>query len=122
MWLVGHSISGRGRLLWPVSTRGASTERQACRFELRWGKKANAANQLRIGQRMTRMKKLLLTTAAITALAAGSANAADMRVKAPLPPPPPACAQFGGFYAGANVGWGYGDHTLRSLDNIAGRF
>jgi outer membrane immunogenic protein len=68
------------------------------------------------------MKKLLLTTAAITALAAGSANAADMRVKAPLPPPPPACAQFGGFYVGANVGWGYGDHTFRSLDTIGDRF
>ena len=64
------------------------------------------------------MRKLLLTTAAIAALAAGSANAADMSVKAPYVPPPPPCAQFGGFYVGGNVGWGYGDHTFRSLDSI----
>ena len=65
------------------------------------------------------MKRLFLATTAIVALAAGSASAADMAVKArPLPPPPPPCAQFGGFYVGGNVGWGYGDHTFRSLDSV----
>jgi outer membrane immunogenic protein len=65
------------------------------------------------------MKKLLLMAAAIAALAAGPAGAADLR-KAPAapPPPPPPCAQFGGFYVGGNVGWGYGDHTFRSLDSF----
>jgi outer membrane immunogenic protein len=38
----------------------------------------------------------------------------------PVPPPLPACAQFGGFYVGGNVGWGYGDHTFRSLDSFGG--
>jgi outer membrane immunogenic protein len=64
------------------------------------------------------MKKLLLATFAVGAVAAGSANAADMQLKAPLPPPPPACAQFGGFYVGGNVGWGYGEHKFRDLDGF----
>jgi len=63
------------------------------------------------------MKKLLLTTAAIAALAAGSANAADMRVKAaPLPPPPPPCAQFGGLYVGAHAGWVYARRETTDVD------
>ncbi len=64
------------------------------------------------------MKKLLLATCAVGALAAGSASAADIPVRAPLPPPPPACAQFGGFYVGGNVGWGYGEHKFRDLDGF----
>ena len=66
------------------------------------------------------MKKVFLATTAIVALAAGSAGAADMAVKArPLPPPPPACAQFGGGYIGANVGWGYYDHRYHDKDGLA---
>ena len=70
------------------------------------------------------MKKLLLATSAIAALVmAVPAGAADLPVKArPLPPPPPPCAQFGGFYVGGNVGWGYGDHTFRSLDSFEIQF
>jgi outer membrane immunogenic protein len=68
------------------------------------------------------MKKLFLATTALVALIAVPAGAADMAVKAPYIPPPPSCAQFGGFYVGGNVGWGYGDHTFRSLDTIGGRF
>jgi outer membrane immunogenic protein len=65
------------------------------------------------------MKKLFLATTAMVALAYGSATAADLPTKArPLPPPPPPCAQFGGFYFGGNVGYGYGDHTFRSLDTF----
>jgi outer membrane immunogenic protein len=66
------------------------------------------------------MKQLLLATVGVVALAAGSASAADMAVKArpALPPPPPPCAQFGGFYVGGNVGWGFGDHTFRDLDGF----
>jgi outer membrane immunogenic protein len=64
------------------------------------------------------MKKLLLATVAGAALAAAApAGAADLRmpVKA-LPPPPPACAQFGGFYVGGHVGWGYYEHTWSDRD------
>ena len=64
------------------------------------------------------MKKLLLATFAVSALAAGSAGAADLPRARPLPPPPPPCAQFGGFYVGANVGWGYGEHRFRDLDGF----
>ena len=65
-----------------------------------------------------KMKKLFLATTAMVALSAASASAADLPVKARPLPPPPACAQFGGFYVGANLGWGYGDHTVRSLDSF----
>ena len=55
------------------------------------------------------MKKIFLATTALVALAAGSAAAADLPVayKGPAPVVRPACAQFGGFYIGANVGAGY---------------
>ena len=68
------------------------------------------------------MKKLLLATSAIAALViAAPAGAADIPVKArPLPPPPPACAQFGGFYFGGNVGYLSGEHRLRDLDGFVG--
>jgi outer membrane immunogenic protein len=63
------------------------------------------------------MKKLLLATTAIVALGAGAASAADMAVKArPLPPPLPACAQFGGFYVGAHVGAAYYRSERHDLD------
>ena len=63
------------------------------------------------------MKKLFLATTAVVALAAGSAGAADMAVKArPLPPPPPPCAQFGGWYFGGHVGWNYYKHEYKDLD------
>jgi outer membrane immunogenic protein len=54
------------------------------------------------------MKKYFLATTALVALAVGSAAAADLPV-AYSPPAPvrPACAQFGGFYIGANAGAGY---------------
>jgi outer membrane immunogenic protein len=68
------------------------------------------------------MKKLLLATTAIAALAAvTSAGAADLAVKArPYAPPPPACAQFGGFWLGAQVGWGKYDHQWSDKDAWAG--
>jgi outer membrane immunogenic protein len=63
------------------------------------------------------MKKLLLATTAIVALGTGAAGAADMAVKArPLPPPLPACAQFGGFYVGAHVGAAYYRSERHDLD------
>jgi outer membrane immunogenic protein len=65
------------------------------------------------------MKKLLLATTALVALTAGTAGAADMAVKArPLPPPPPPCAQFGGGYIGANVGWGIHNHNYHDKGNL----
>jgi outer membrane immunogenic protein len=64
------------------------------------------------------MKKLFLATAAVVALSAGSGSAADLSrpVYKAAPPPPPACAQFGGFYVGANAGWAYHDHTWNDRD------
>jgi outer membrane immunogenic protein len=63
------------------------------------------------------MKKLFLAMTAVVGLAAGSAGAADLPTKArPLPPPPPPCSQFGGFYIGANAGWGYAQHRFQDRD------
>jgi len=64
------------------------------------------------------MKKLLLGSVATGALlAAGSANAADLAVKAPrvapVVPPPPVFS-WTGCYVGAHVGWGWGRHDVRS--------
>ena len=64
------------------------------------------------------MKKVFLATSALVALIAVPAGAADMAVKYRPAPVVPACAQFGGFYVGGNVGWGYGDHTFRDLDGF----
>jgi outer membrane immunogenic protein len=64
------------------------------------------------------MRKILLATSAIVALvAAAPASAADIPVKAPVyRPAAPACAQFGGFYIGGNVGYAYYDHTWSDRD------
>ena len=55
------------------------------------------------------MKNRLLAGVALSALLAGSAAAADMRVKAP--PPPAAVFSWTGFYVGLNAGgaWGRSD-------------
>jgi outer membrane immunogenic protein len=55
------------------------------------------------------MKNRLLAGVALSALFAGSAAAADLRMKAP--PPPPAVFSWTGFYVGLNVGgaWGRSD-------------
>jgi outer membrane immunogenic protein len=55
------------------------------------------------------MKKLLLATAAVFALAAGSASAADLSRPAykAAPPPPPAYS-WTGWYWGVNVGYSWG--------------
>jgi outer membrane immunogenic protein len=64
------------------------------------------------------MKKFLLATAAVFALATNSSIAADLSrpVYKAAPVAPPACAQFGGFYVGANAGWAYHDHTWNDRD------
>jgi len=64
------------------------------------------------------MKRLIFAIASASLLSCGLANAADMAVKARPLPPAPACAQFGGFYVGANAGWGYGEHRFRDLDGF----
>jgi outer membrane immunogenic protein len=65
------------------------------------------------------MKKLFLATTALLALAAGSAGAADLAVKArPLPPPVPTCAQFGGAYIGGNIGYGYYNYNYHDRGNL----
>lgn len=64
------------------------------------------------------MNKLLIATLSFGALTLGAANAADLRapVKAPVAVAP-ACAQFGGFYAGVNGGWAY--HETHWVDRDA---
>lgn len=64
------------------------------------------------------MKKLFLATVSVVALA-GSAMAADMPVyKAAPVVAAPACAQFGGFYIGGNVGWKYYENKWSDKDWI----
>ena len=53
------------------------------------------------------MKAIFLATTAIMLVAAGMAGAADLGVAYKPAPARPACAQFGGFYVGANIGAGY---------------
>ena len=48
-----------------------------------------------------------------------SANAAALPTKAFVPPRSP-CAQFGGWYAGGQVGWAHYDHTWNDRDNWTG--
>jgi outer membrane immunogenic protein len=70
------------------------------------------------------MKKLFLATTALVALVSfGPSEAADLSrpmMKAPPPMARPACAQFGGFYVGGQVGWGYYDHQWKELDSWVG--
>ncbi|MBI5110411.1 MAG: porin family protein [Rhodovulum sp.] len=54
--------------------------------------------------------------AATIAVAAGPSFAADMAVKAPPVMAGPACAQFGGFYLGAQGGTSYYDYRWQDLD------
>jgi len=68
------------------------------------------------------VKKLLLSGAALAALAVGPANAADLGLPQAAPPPIPAYVPFSwtGFYAGGNIGaaWIQGDFT----DNLGNTF
>src|SRR5262245_10580704 len=69
------------------------------------------------------MRKLLVVGAAIVALGAASANAADLRVKAPVyKAPPPPVWSWTGCYIGAHVGglWAHKDWTLQPPDPIVG--
>jgi outer membrane immunogenic protein len=69
------------------------------------------------------MTRFFLATAAIAALIAVPAGAADMRmpVKAPAPVvAAPACANFGGVYIGIHGGWTYYQHEHKDLDQFAG--
>src|SRR5262245_12407744 len=66
------------------------------------------------------MKRLFLATTAFVALAAfGLVEAADLAVKA-APIARPACAQFGGFWLGAQAGWAKYDHQWWDKDGWAG--
>jgi outer membrane immunogenic protein len=68
------------------------------------------------------MKKLLLATASLVVLA-GSAMAADLPVYKAAPiVAAPACANFGGFYVGGNVGWKYYEHKWKDKDNYGAGF
>jgi outer membrane immunogenic protein len=66
------------------------------------------------------MKKVLLASVFGFAFV-GSAIAADMSVPVKAAPAVvrPACAQFGGFYLGGNVGWGYLAHNYQDRDGLA---
>jgi outer membrane immunogenic protein len=68
------------------------------------------------------MKKVLLaTTALVAAAVTAPASAADMRpaLKAPPPIARPLCAQFGGFYVGAHIGWAAYDYNWNDQDGWA---
>lgn len=56
------------------------------------------------------MKKLLIAGAALAALIGTPALAADMALKASPPPAPPPCV-WCGWYAGVNIGYGWGRNT-----------
>lgn len=65
------------------------------------------------------MKKLLIASAALAAIYSAPAVAADMAVKAAAPVlARPACAQFGGWYVGGNVGYAYYEHNLADRDGL----
>jgi outer membrane immunogenic protein len=61
------------------------------------------------------MKRSFVLGAVLTSVLAGSAMAADMRTKAP-PVARAACAHFGGFYVGGQVGVGSYSHRFDDLD------
>ena len=64
------------------------------------------------------MKKLLLATTAFVILAAGSANAADMRARPAYAPPPPAYS-WNGWYIGGNVGYSWGNAKYDSTTSTS---
>src|SRR4051812_17752265 len=67
------------------------------------------------------MKKILIASA--FAMVAGSAIAADMPAAYKAAPVArPACAQFGGFYIGGNVGWAYHETSFGDPDNWVDNF
>jgi outer membrane immunogenic protein len=66
------------------------------------------------GENTIMKKYLLLSTAALAAIAFTTAGlAADLPVKAPVMPPPPPLFSWTGFYLGGNIGaaWGHRDVT-----------
>lgn len=68
----------------------------------------------------------MLRTLALAALSFGLAtslaSAADMPTKAPLAPPPAPVFNWTGFYAGAQVGYGWGHTTADSFNANTGAF
>jgi outer membrane immunogenic protein len=69
------------------------------------------------------MKKLLLTSVALTALVTAPALAADMRVRGPVkapPPPPPPFFSWTGCYIGGHIGGLWASKEWRLDDNFEG--
>lgn len=64
------------------------------------------------------MKRTLLAIAGLVAIG-GTASAADMPVKAAPVIARPACAQFGGFYLGGQVGYGYYNYNYHDRGFLA---
>jgi outer membrane immunogenic protein len=65
------------------------------------------------------VKKFFIASAALAAVYSAPAVAADMPVKAAAPVVArPACAQFGGWYVGGNVGYGYYNHRHEDRGNL----
>ena len=69
------------------------------------------------------MKKLLLTSVALTALFGGSAFAADLRPAYKAAPLPPPVYSWTGIYWGVNVGysWGFAASRLSMIRIMARR-
>ena len=63
-----------------------------------------------------RLKLGMLAATGLVALSIGGAGAADLSAyRAPPPPPPLLASSWTGLYIGANVGYGWGQHTPMSL-------
>jgi outer membrane immunogenic protein len=66
------------------------------------------------------MKKILLAAVAVSALAGGSAMAADLPVRAPVykAPPPVVAYNWTGFYIGANAGGAWSEKCWTNLNTF----
>ncbi len=68
----------------------------------------------------------LLTVAALSWSAVGSASSADLNhrsvYKAPPPPPPPVIYNWTGFYVGGNAGYAWGKSNVSTTVNLPGAY
>src|SRR5688500_17986364 len=60
----------------------------------------------------------VLVLAFLGLMLASAARAADVAPRRGYAPPPPRCANFGGFYLGGQLGWGYYDTTFSDRDGL----
>src|SRR5262249_408390 len=74
-------------------------------------------------RKILNMRKILTGATVAASLAFIAVPAiADGYVRGGVKDVAPRCANFGGFYVGANAGWGYHDHDWSSRDSWASQF